>query len=90
MNKEELLDAVVQKAKLPKKEVAQALDATLDTIADSLAKGERVTLIGFGTFQTRERAARTGRNPRTGQPIQIKARRAAAFTPGKRLTDQIK
>lgn len=90
MNKEELLDAIAQKAKLPKKEVSQALDATLDTIADSLAHGERVTLIGFGTFQTRERAARTGRNPRTGQPIQIGARRAPAFTPGKALNERVK
>lgn len=90
MNKEELLDAVAQKAKLPKKEVAQALDATLDTIAESLSHGDRVTLIGFGTFQTRERAARTGRNPRTGQPIQIGPRKAPTFTPGKALSDRVK
>lgn len=86
MNKEELLDAVAQRTKLPKREINEALDATLATIADTLKSGDKVTLVGFGTFQVKERAARMGRNPRTGEPMRIAAKRAAAFTPGKQLS----
>lgn len=89
MNREELLDAVAQKTHMSKRDINAALDATLSTIADSLRTGDKVTLVGFGTFQVKERAPRVGRNPRTGQPMTIEARRAATFTPGKALNESL-
>jgi DNA-binding protein HU-beta len=89
MNREELLDAVAQKTHMSKRDINAALDATLSTIADSLRTGDKVTLVGFGTFQVKERAPRVGRNPRTGQPMTIEARKAATFTPGKALNESL-
>ena len=73
MNKSELIEAIAASADIPKAAAARALDAMVDTVTDSLKKGESVSLVGFGTFQVKERAARTGRNPQTGQPIEISA-----------------
>lgn len=89
MNKAELIDAVASSADLPKASAAKAVDAFLDTVADTLKKGEQVTLVGFGTFEVRARAARTGRNPQTGETINIKASNAPAFKAGKALKDAV-
>ena len=89
MNKAELIDAVASSADLSKASATQAVDAVVDTITDSLRKGDSVTLVGFGTFEVRARAARTGRNPQTGEEIQIKASRAPAFKAGKALKDAV-
>lgn len=79
MNRSELVEAVAAGTELSQRQVDQALTATLDTIAASLAKGESVTLAGFGSFERRERAARTGRNPQTGTTIEIPAAKVPAF-----------
>ena len=89
MNKSELIDAVASSADLSKAAATKAVDALLDTVADSLKKGEQVTLVGFGTFEVRARAARTGRNPQTGEAISIKASNAPAFKAGKALKDAV-
>ncbi len=89
MNKTELTDAVAESAGITKADAARALDAVLNSISDSLAKGEQVSLIGFGTFLVRERAARTGRNPQTGAEIKIAAAKVPAFKPGKALKDAV-
>ena len=89
MNKAELIDAVANSADLSKASAARALDAALDSITKSLKKGDAVTLVGFGTFIVRKRAARTGRNPRTGEAIKIKASKVPAFKAGKALKDAI-
>jgi DNA-binding protein HU-beta len=89
MNKSELISAISESSDLTKADAGRALDATVAVITESLAKGESVTLIGFGTFEVRDRAARTGRNPRTGETIQIKASKNAAFKPGKALKDAV-
>ena len=89
MNKAELIDAVASSADLSRASATQAVDAVVDTITDSLRKGDSVTLVGFGTFEVRARAARTGRNPQTGEEIQIKASRAPAFKAGKALKDAV-
>ena len=83
MNKPELISAIAENADLTKVQAGQALDATIKAITESLASNEPATLIGFGTFEVRERAARTGRNPRTGESIQIKASKNPAFKAGK-------
>ena len=85
MNKSELINAIAEASDLTKADSGRALDATIAAITDSMAKGEPVTLIGFGTFEVRDRAARTGRNPRTGEEIQIKASKNPAFKAGKAL-----
>lgn len=85
MNKEQLVERIAQQANLSKKDANAALDAALDAIATALRRGEKVTLVGFGTFQVRERKAREGRNPQTGERIRIPARRVPAFTAGKEL-----
>jgi nucleoid DNA-binding protein len=85
MNKEQLVERVAQQTGLSKKDANAALDAALDAIATALRRGEKVTLVGFGTFQVRERKAREGRNPQTGERIRIPARRVPAFTAGKEL-----
>ncbi len=90
MNKTELVDAVASAADLPKASAAKAVDAVLNSVSDTLAKGDKVTLIGFGTFEVRERSARTARNPRTGDPIQIAATKVPAFKAGKKLKDSVK
>ena len=85
MNKSELISAISEASDLTKADSGRALDATIAAITDSMAKGEPVTLIGFGTFEVRDRAARTGRNPRTGEEIQIKESKNPAFKAGKAL-----
>lgn len=89
MNKSELIDQIAGEADLSKAEAGRALDALLRAIANSLIDGEPVSLIGFGTFQVRERAARSGHNPATGAAIEIPASRTAAFKPGKALKDAL-
>jgi DNA-binding protein HU-beta len=85
MNKEELVERVAEQTGATKKHVAAILNAALDLIAAELRRGQRVTLVGFGTFTVRTRRAREGRNPQTGAPIHIPARNVPAFTPGKDL-----
>ncbi len=89
MNKTELVDAVAESADLSKASAARAVDAALAAISGSLAQGDQVALIGFGTFLVRDRAARTGRNPRTGDSIEIAAAKIPAFKPGKALKDAV-
>ena len=89
MNKTELVDAVAGSADLSKASAARAVAAALAAISGSLAQGDQVALIGFGTFLVRDRAARTGRNPRTGESIEIAAAKIPAFKPGKALKDAV-
>jgi DNA-binding protein HU-beta len=89
MNKAELIEAVAEAADLNKAAATRAVDAMLTGIADALKKGEQVALVGFGTFEVRERAARAGRNPQTGETINIKASKAPAFKAGKALKDAV-
>ena len=89
MNKSELIDQIADAADISKASAGRALDAALDAIADSLKSADPVVLVGFGTFTVRDRAARTGRNPQTGAPIQIAAARVPAFKPGKALKDAL-
>ena len=89
MNKSELVEAVADQADLSKAAAGRAVDAMVDVIGDTLKKGDQVTLVGFGTFLTREREARQGRNPRTGETIQIKASRVPSFKAGKALKDAV-
>ncbi len=90
MNKSDLIEAVEEKTGLTKKDSASALDAILEAISESLAKGDKVQLIGFGTFEVRSRQAREGRNPATGKTLKIKASKAPAFKAGKALKDKVK
>ncbi len=89
-NKAELVSEVAAKTDLTKKEVAAAVDAIFSSIQEDLAKGEKVQLIGFGTFEVRHRAARKGRNPQTGAEIEIPTSKVPAFKPGKALKDAVK
>lgn len=89
MNKSELIQSVAEMAGLPKATATKAVDAVIESIKNRLSDGDSVTLIGFGTFTVRERAARTGRNPRTGDPINIKAAKVPVFKPGKALKDGV-
>ena len=89
MNKAELIDAVAAAADLSKASATRAVDAVIDNIAAALKKDEQVSLVGFGTFTVRSRAARSGRNPKTGETIEIRASRAPAFKPGKALKDAV-
>ncbi|MFQ3542975.1 HU family DNA-binding protein [Halobacillus rhizosphaerae] len=90
MNKTDLINAVSEKADLSKKDATQAVDSVFESIMDSLKDGEKVQLIGFGNFEVRERAARKGRNPQTGEEIEISASKVPAFKPGKALKDAVK
>lgn len=90
MNKTELIAKVAETTELTKKDATKAVDAVLDAIADALKTGDKVQLIGFGNFEVRERAARKGRNPQTGQEIEIASSKVPAFKPGKQLKDSIK
>jgi len=85
MNKGELIAAVAEKANLTKKDAGVVLDALLDSITESLINGEAVQLIGFGSFGVKERAAREGRNPATGEAVKIDAKKSVHFTAGKAL-----
>ena len=89
MNKTDLIDAVSDSADLSKADSARAVDAVIAAITGALKKGDSVTLVGFGTFQVRERAARTGRNPKTGDAIKIEASKNPAFKAGKALKDAV-
>ncbi|MDP2192944.1 MAG: HU family DNA-binding protein [Alphaproteobacteria bacterium] len=89
MNKSELVDAVAKAADLKKVDAEKAIDATFQAITQSLAQNNEVRLIGFGTFDVVETKASTGRNPRTGEAIQIPAKRKPKFRPGKQLTDSV-
>ncbi|AUB78014.1 MULTISPECIES: HU family DNA-binding protein [Spiribacter] len=89
MNKSELIDAVAESADLSKADATKAVDAFASTVTDALNQGDQVTLVGFGTFTVRERAARTGRNPRTGESINIAASKVPGFKAGKALKDAV-
>lgn len=89
MNKSELIDQIAKKADISKAAAGRALDATVDAVKASLKKGGIVTLVGFGTFYIGKRAARSGRNPRTGAAIKIKAAKVPKFRPGKALKDAV-
>lgn len=89
MNKTELIEAIAKNAELTKKESSRALEAMLDAITKSLKKGKKVSLMGFGSFTTKKRASRTGRNPQTGTSIKIKAKKVAKFNPGKALREAV-
>lgn len=90
MTKTEIVAAIARDAATTKAEAARILDAVVKVISDALAKGEKVTLTGFGTYEVRHRAARMGRNPQTGATIQIPAQKTPAFRAGKSLKDAVK
>lgn len=90
MNKTDLVNAVAEKGELSKKDAAKAVDAVFDSVMDSLKDGEKVQIIGFGNFEVRDRSARKGRNPQTGEEIDIPASKVPAFKPGKALKDAVK
>jgi DNA-binding protein HU-beta len=89
MNKSEFIQAMAEKSGLSVKDATAALNATLETIQESLRKGEPVSFVGFGTFEVKERAARTGRNPRTKQPVEIPASKVPSFKAGKSLKEAV-
>ena len=89
MNKTELVAIMAEKADLSKKDAEKAVKAVLDVISESLEQGDKVALIGFGTFEVRQRKAREGRNPRNNEPIQIEASKTPAFKAGKQLKDLV-
>ena len=89
MNKTEIVAAMAEKAGLSKKDAEAALKAFTETVADELKKGEKIQLVGFGTFEVSERAAREGRNPQTGKAMKIKASKAPKFKAGKALKDML-
>ncbi|MFT3762702.1 MAG: HU family DNA-binding protein [Pseudoxanthomonas sp.] len=89
MNKNELIDSVAEAAGLTKADAGRAVDAVVASVTDALKKGDSVTVVGFGTFQVRARAARTGRNPKTGENIAIPASKNPVFKAGKALKDAV-
>lgn len=89
VNKTELVEAIAASADLPKAAAGRALDAVVDAITNALKNNDQVVLVGFGTFAVKERAARTGRNPQTGNPIEIAAAKIPSFKPGKALKDAV-
>ncbi len=89
MKKVELVEAVAEKAGLTKADATRAIDATFEAITEALANGDKITLVGFGTFGVSQRAAREGRNPRTGATVQIAARNAVSFKAGSALKDAV-
>ena len=90
MNKTELVKAVAEQAELTQKDATKAVDVLFGTILNTLAQGEKIQLIGFGTFEVRDRSARKGRNPQTGEEIEIAASKVPAFKPGKELKEAVK
>ena len=90
MNKTELINSVAEASELSKKDATKAVESVFETIQDALSKGEKVQLIGFGNFEVRERAARKGRNPQSGEEIEIAASKVPAFKAGKALKDAVK
>ncbi|HHX04859.1 MAG: HU family DNA-binding protein [Thiopseudomonas sp.] len=89
MNKSELIDKVAASADIPKAVAGRALDAVIESITGALQEGDSVVLVGFGTFAVKDRAARTGRNPQTGNPIEIAAAKIPGFKAGKALKDAV-
>ncbi len=89
MNKTEFIAEVAKKAEIDKKDSEKAVNAVIDVIADQLAKGEKIQFVGFGTFEVRERAAKQGRNPKTGEAITVPASKAPVFKAGKVLKDAV-
>ncbi|MDQ3709738.1 MAG: HU family DNA-binding protein [Actinomycetota bacterium] len=89
MNKSQLADAAADKSGLSKGDTSKALDAVIDSITEALQSGDKVSLTGFGTFEVRDRAARTGRNPQTGAEMQVPASKAPAFKAGKSFKDAV-
>ena len=89
MNKEELVQEIAKKAKVTQKEAAEVLNGLVETVQKTVAKGEKVTLVGFGTFESRKRAARTGRNPQTGAVLKIAAKTVPAFSAGKKFKELV-
>ena len=89
MNRMELVAAIAEKSELSKKDAEKALKAFTDVVAEELKKGEQIQRVGFGTFKVSERAAREGRNPQTGETMQIKASKSPKFTAGKALKDAL-
>ena len=89
MNKSELIDAIAESADLSKASAGRALDAAVEAITNALKSNDSVSLVGFGTFSVKERAARTGRNPQTGAPIEIAAAKIPSFKAGKALKDAV-
>ncbi len=89
MNKTELIDSMAAKTGLTKKNAEAALNAFVETVSEELTKGEKVSLVGFGTFEVSERAEREGRNPQTGETMKIAASKAPKFKAGKALKDQV-
>ncbi len=89
MNKGELIDAIAGGAKLSKADAGRALESLIDNVSKTLKKGDKVTLVGFGTFSVSKRAARKGRNPQTGKEIQIKAKKVAKFKAGAELSKTV-
>lgn len=89
MNKTELIAEVSKKTGLSKKDAEKAVNATVDAIAETLTAGDKVQLVGFGSFETKQREARMGRNPKTKEPIQIPASKVPVFKAGKALKDQV-
>ena len=89
MNKSELVDAISAKTSVTKKEADAVVGAVVDAIMEALAEGDKVTLVGFGTFEVRERAAREGRNPQTGKPMTIPATKVPAFSAGKLFKEKV-
>ena len=90
MNKEELVKEVAKKAKVSQKSASDILAAVLETVEKTVSKGKKVTLVGFGTFEARKRAARVGRNPQTGKELKIPAKTVPAFSAGKKFKELVK
>ena len=90
MNREELVAEIAKSAKVTKKDAADVLTATIETIEATVKKGNKVTLVGFGTFEARRRAARTGRNPQTGATLKIAAKTVPAWSAGKKFKELVK
>jgi len=89
MNKAELVEAIAEKVSVTKKDADAILTAMMDTIMETVSEGEKVTLVGFGTFEARDRQAREGRNPQTGEALQIPATRVPAFSAGKQFKERV-
>ena len=90
MNKEELVAEISKKSKVTQKEANEVLSALIETVEKTVSKGKKVTLVGFGTFESRKRAARTGRNPQTGATLKIAAKKVPAFSAGKKFKELVK
>lgn len=89
MNKEELVQEVAKKTKYPQKQVKETLDELITQVQKTVSKGKKVTLVGFGTFEARKRAARIGRNPQTGKELKIPAKKVPAFSAGKKFKELV-